>query len=125
MAVQKFCFTALVLPHVFATLGDGTAHPLQIERSAMSPTEVVELKYHGTVLRGEASSGVELCPEEGPFPVCREGKPSVPIVIELRSREMRISSWRISSRDKKTKPGRAAEAAKKMEYRDLKLERRE
>lgn len=52
---------APALPLVFATLGDEITHLLQVERPAMSLTEVVELVDEGSIVGEENSSVVERC----------------------------------------------------------------
>lgn len=65
-AVQQLCFSARALPLVFANLRNQTAHPLQIERSAIFPEEIVKLDDERDLMREEKSAGAETCPKKGP-----------------------------------------------------------
>lgn len=65
-AVEKFCFTVSALLLLFAILGVEAGHPLQIKLQAMSPTELVALDKRANSVRGNASSGDELCFEKNP-----------------------------------------------------------
>lgn len=77
-AVHRFNFTLPALRLVFATPGNETAHPLHIERPAMSPAGVVQLDRKANVVRGKAGSGVQLFLEKSPYPMYGEGELSAP-----------------------------------------------
>lgn len=79
--VHQLFLTAPALPLVLETFEEEITHPLQIERPARSPPEVVELDNEGNVVRGEASPGVQLCLKEGPSPVCEGVQPPTPDAI--------------------------------------------
>lgn len=49
-----------------AIFGNDTGHPVQSERPARSPAEIVDLDGERHVVSAEASSGDRLCVEEGP-----------------------------------------------------------
>lgn len=81
---------------MFGTLGTENAHVLQIERSAMSRSEVLEPEDEGNVVRAEASSGVELLSEVGLSLLYGERGPPVPSVKKVDSRKRKLSSSIIS-----------------------------
>lgn len=100
-AVQSLCSTAPVLPLVFATLGDETAHSLQIERPAISRADVVVLDGKGNAVRRETSYRVLLCREEGPSLVYRGEESPVPKVINVGPKNRKL--WPSMITESKTK----------------------
>lgn len=96
-------FTAPALPLVSETLQDEAAHPLQIERAATSPADVVQLVGNKTAVRAETSSGIKLCLQKGLFLLYYSEEPSVLKSREIRSRNKKLSSPAISIEKEKRK----------------------
>lgn len=96
-AVQQFRFTSPALPLLFATLGDGDPHPLEIERPALSRSEVVELDDKENVFGAEASSRVELYQEESSCFVFGEGGPPAPQARKMGLKKRKLPSSMIST----------------------------
>lgn len=99
--MQQFYFTASALLLVFATPGNKIAHPLQVGRPSMSREGVVELNHEENVVRGQTSSGVELCLHNGPSLVYGGDRPSAPRVEKVGSKNKKLLSSMILIEEKK------------------------
>lgn len=101
----------------FAVLGDGIARRLEIERPGRSLAEIEEFDDDGKVLRVDASSGVQLCLKKSLSHLYGGERPLASEAKDVSSKRRKLSSWMISARKKKSKPRRAVEAERKVEYR--------
>lgn len=121
--MQRSFLTAPALSLVFATLLDELASSLQIEQSALSGAEIVELDDKGDAVPGEASCRVELCLEKGPSFMYGREDLSPPKAKEMGSKKMKLSFSMISIGKKERKPQCAVKATKNPGCEQLKLRR--
>lgn len=115
--MEKFCFTAPALPHVFATLENYIACILQIERSATSRADLLKLGNEANAVRGEASFGIELCVVDCPFLVYKKGERPAPKAKETGSRKRKLSSSMMPIAKKKRNASKSSGGGEKVRIR--------